>query len=107
MTYKEWITATAQRFTIGTADIELILFNQKGLIPDENAEADIMTAKTALCREFASLIPLANISEGGYSITWNWNALKFWYRQTCSEIGLSPVDIDGTRPKIRNKSNIW
>jgi hypothetical protein len=107
MTYKEWITATAQRFTIGTADVELILFNQRELIPDENAEADITTAKTALCREFANLIPLANISEGGYSVTWNWNAIKFWYRQTCSEIGLVPIDIDGTKPKIRNKSNVW
>ena len=42
MTYKEWITATAARFTIGTADVELILFNQRELIPDENADADII-----------------------------------------------------------------
>jgi hypothetical protein len=86
------ITATANRFTIGTADVELILFNQRLLIPDENAEVDITTAKTALCREFANVIPLANISEGGYSITWNWDAIKFWYRQTCSELGLIPVE---------------
>jgi hypothetical protein len=106
MTYKEWITATAQRFTIGTADVELILFNQRTLILDENADADVTTAKKALCREFANLIPMANIGEGGYSITWNWEAIKFWYRQTCSEIGLTPIDF-GDKPKIRNKSNVW
>jgi hypothetical protein len=106
MTYKEWITATAQRFTIETSDVELILFNQRELIPDENAEVDLTTAKTALCREFANLIPMANLSEGGYSITWNWDAIKFWYRQTCSETGLIPVEF-GNKPKIRNKSNVW
>jgi hypothetical protein len=107
MNYKEWITATVQRFTIGTADIELILFNQRELIPDEEEYADITIAKTALCREFANLIPLANMSEGGYSITWNWKAIKFWYKQACSELGLIPVDIDGNKPTIKNKSNCW
>jgi hypothetical protein len=103
MTYKEWIAATAARFTIGTADVELILFNQRELIPDENAEADLAIAKTALCREFANLIPMVNISEGGYSITWNWDAIKFWYNKTCADVGLIPVG----KPKIRNKSNVW
>jgi hypothetical protein len=103
MTYKEWMTATVARFAIGATETDLILFNQKDLIPDSDAEADIRTAKTALCREFASLIPLANISEGGYSITWNWETIKFWYSQTCEELGLIPVD----KPKIKNKSNVW
>jgi hypothetical protein len=106
MTYKEWITATAQRLTIGTADVELILFNQKELIPDADTEADLTIAKTALCREFANLIPLANVSEGGYSITWNWDAITVWYKQACSELGLTPIDF-GNSPKIRNKSNVW
>jgi hypothetical protein len=107
MTYREWITATVQRFTAGQADVELILLNQRELIPDENADVNITTAKTALVREFSTLIPMANITEGGYSISWNWEALKFWYRQTCAELGLTPVDIDGNKPKIRNKSNVW
>jgi hypothetical protein len=103
MTYKEWMTATAKRFTIGSADVELMMFNQRALIPDENAEADLFIAKMALCREFANLIPLANINEGGISITWNWEAIKFWYNQTCSELGVIPVD----KPKIKDRSNIW
>ncbi|MDR1348318.1 MAG: hypothetical protein LBJ63_07855 [Prevotellaceae bacterium] len=103
MTYKEWITATTGHFKIETADVELILFNQKELIPDENAEADKKIAKTALCREFTNLIPLANISEGGYSISWNWDAIKLWYNQTCAELGLTPIG----RAKIIDKSNVW
>jgi hypothetical protein len=103
MTYKEWMTATLARFTIVGNDVELILFNQKNLIPDRNAEADVIVAKTALCREFANIIPLANVSEGGYSISWNWDAVKLWYSQACAELGIIPAD----KPKITNKSNVW
>ncbi|MDR1416321.1 MAG: hypothetical protein LBJ57_02725 [Prevotellaceae bacterium] len=103
MTYKEWITATASRFTIGAADVELILFNQRTLIPDENAEANAVTAKKALCKEFSSLIPLADVGEGGFSISWNWEAIKFWYSQACAEVGIVPK----SAPKIRDKSSCW
>jgi hypothetical protein len=103
MTYKEWITATARRFTIGTVDIDMFLFNQRELIPDEDAEAEVKTAKYALCREFSSLIPLSDVTEGGYSVSWNWDAIKFWYEQTCTELGLDFSE----KPKIRNRSNVW
>lgn len=103
MTYREWMTKTGARFQISADDIDLILTNQAETIPDADAQVDVKTAKTALCKEFASIIPLANISEGGYSITWNWDALKLWYSQTCAELGLDDV----TKPKIRNKSFVW
>ena len=103
MTYKEWFTRTTTRFGIEAADVELILTNQQSAIPDANAEVDVTTAKKALCKEFGSLIPLANVSEGGYSVSWNWEAIKFWYKQTCGELGITPL----TTPKVRNRSNRW
>lgn len=103
MTYKEWLTRTVARFGVDTADVELLLANQQALIPDADAQVDITTAKTALCKEFGGLIPLANIGEGGYSVSWNWEAIKFWYKQTCGELGIIPV----TTPKVRNRSNRW
>jgi hypothetical protein len=103
MTYKEWIAKTAAKFQIGPDDVELILCNQSTLIPDPEATVDVITAKKALCLEFATLIPLANIGEGGYSISWNWDALKFWYNGTCAEVGIVPIG----QSKIRDKSNIW
>ena len=103
MTYKEWFTRTTTRFGIEAADVELILTNQQATIPDANAEVDVTTAKKALCKEFGSLIPLANVSEGGYSVSWNWEAIKFWYKQTCGELGITPL----TKPKVRNRSNRW
>lgn len=103
MTYKEWMIATGARFQLTEADVDLIILNRADLIPDPDAAVDVTTAKTALCKEFASIIPLANVSEGGYSITWNWDALKLWYSQTCAELGLQDV----TKPQIRNKSFVW
>ena len=103
MTYKEWITATTARFQVLPADVDLILTNQGGLIPEPDVEVDARIAKTALCREFASLIPLCDISEGGYSISWKWDAIKLWYNLTCAELGIVPVD----KPKIRDRSNLW
>lgn len=103
MTYKEYITKTVSKFQVGADDVELILCNQSTLIPDPEAQVDAKIAKIALCKEIATLLPLANISEGGYSISWNWDALKLWYNATCSELGLS----NANKPKIRNKSNIW
>ena len=103
MTYKQWITKTGARFQLSEADVDLILTNRADLIPDPNAAVDVRNAKTALCKEFASVIPLANVSEGGYSVTWNWDAIKLWYSQTSAELGLPDI----TKPQVRNKSYLW
>lgn len=103
MTYKEWIATTVKRFGITGADVELILMNQADMIPDADADADPITAKRALVKEFASIIPLANVSEGGYNVSWNLDALKMWYNLTCGELGITPAN----KPKVRNRSNVW
>ncbi len=103
MTYREWFTQTTRRFGIEAAEVELILANQLELIPDAMAEVDAKTAKKALVNEFASIIPLANVSEGGYSVSWNMDAVKLWYNQTCGELGITPAG----KPKVRNRSNVW
>lgn len=103
MTYREWITKTCARFSIEEADAELILVNQREIIPDPDVEVDPPTAKRALCAEIATVLPMANISEGGYSVSWNWEAVKFWYIQTCRQLGITPAGL----PSVRNRSHIW
>ncbi len=103
MTYKEWMATTVKRFGIGADDVELMLVNRVDMIPDADAEVNPTTAKRALVAEFATAIPLANVSEGGYSVSWNWEAIKFWYNQMCSELGITPAG----KPTVRNKSNRW
>ena len=92
-----------QRFGGSATDAELILTNQAGLIPTPSDVADPKTAQKALCLEFAQLIPLANITEGGYSVSWNMEAVKAWYSATAAKLGLQDV----TKPQVRNRSNLW
>lgn len=103
MTYKEWISATTARFHLTESDVELILVNQKTLIPNPDSEVDVRIAKRALIAEFSSVIPLANLSEGGYSVSWNMDAIKLWHKSMCQELGVKPI----TTAKIQDRSNIW
>lgn len=100
MTNLDWMIATGRRFGISEEDANVILVNQ-GLEAD--GEVDIIKVKTALCKEFASVIPLTNVTEGGYSISWNMEAVKLWYSQMCSELGIVPV----TAPKVKDRSSRW
>lgn len=100
MTYREWFRATCYDFGLPEEKINVIMFNQD-LNPDD--EADKIKAKAALCREFASIIPLANVSEGGFSKSYNMEAINTWYRLNCASVGMKDI----TKPSVRNKSNIW
>ena len=100
MTNAEWMAQMMGRFGASEADAELILVNQ-GIDADETV--DVRAAKTALVKEFATIIPMANVTEGGYSISWNMEAVKMWYNAACSELGIEP----STTPRIRNRSNMW
>jgi hypothetical protein len=102
MTYREWVTAMADTFGGGASEVKLILESQKALIPDPGADVDVKIAKTALCNEFAIMV-VANITEGGYSKSWNMEGVKLWYNITCAELGRTPA---GGR-KLRDKSFVW
>ena len=96
MTYTEWLTKTGARVNMNADDVQLILTNQAELIPD---------AKLALCREFATVLPMCNVSEGGYSITWNMEAVKMWYNAMCDELGIE--NALERKPKVKGRSDIW
>ncbi|MFS0489893.1 DUF6706 family protein [Leadbetterella byssophila] len=106
MTYKEYISKALSKFQVSGDDVEIILINQSVLIPNPDAQVDVVTAKKALVTEFARLIPVANISEGGYSISWNWEAIKLWYHSLCAELGVEPVS-EKRQPVVRNMSDLW
>lgn len=105
MTYTEWLTKTGARVNMNADDVELILTNQAALIPNPNATVDVRTAKLALCNEFAAILPMANVSEGGYSITWNMDAVKIWYNAMCKELGIE--NVLERKPKVKGHSDIW
>lgn len=101
MTYKEYLTKTLSRLYVSPDDIDILILNQ-GINPEE--EADVYTAKMAVYNEMSSLLPLANMCEGGTSITWvNDNVLR-WYSLLASELGMPDVLNDNT---IKDFTSYW
>lgn len=100
-TNRQYLEATLSRFNISEADVDLIISEN----PELEGELDVKQSKLAIYKSMSVIIPIANVSEGGYSVTWNMDALKMWYSALCKELGKENV-LDG-QPKIRNKSYLW
>lgn len=101
MTNREYITATTQRFNFSETDLLVLFENQKQIDPE--AECDTTACKKALVAEIATILPLYNVSEGGFSISWNFDAIKLWYTLACKELGIIPV---ATTPTLKHVS-VW
>ena len=107
MTYLQYVTVALGKFGLSTADVEYIL-SESELDPDDT----VTTAEQKLLikRAMYNYIPqlmagLQNVSEGGYSVTWNLDGLKVWYSFLATELGL--VDLLNVGPKVRDASNRW
>ena len=99
-TNNEYILAVLSRFDVTQTDIDVMLL-EAGLTG--SASVDVTACKTAIYKGFTIMLPLANVSEGGYSNSWNMEAIKWYYNQLCKELGESNV----LQPEIRNNTNIW
>lgn len=104
MTNKEYLTATLSRFGLTETDVNLIILNQD---INEVGNVSVPEMKAALYSEFTSIIPLADVSEGGYSIKWNMEAIKLWYSQLANELGRDNI-LDGlSADEINDASWRW
>lgn len=104
MTNGEYLQRLLSRFGLAEPDVEMILLNQ-GVSPEE--PVNIPAMKAALYKEFTSILPLANVSEGGYSITWNMEAVKLWYSQLARELGQENILESTNQDEINDASWRW
>ena len=104
MTNKEYLTKSLNGLNISEDDIDIILLKSS---IDGDANADVSACDKAVYNRMSVVLKgtTQNVSEGGYSISWNMEAVKLFYAALCSELGLENVLVG--RPKIRNRSNIW
>jgi len=87
MTNQEYLILQLSKFNITTDDIALILLESgiDGTAPVSNLNG----LKTAVYNYLPGMMAgLSGISEGGYSIRWNYDGLKAWYSFLASELGL-------------------
>lgn len=104
MTNKEYLTKLLSGLNLADDDIELILL--KGNLKSDG-EVSIAGCDNAVYNHMSIVLKSAmqNVSEGGYSVSWNIDAVKLFYNSLCNELGLP--NILSERPKIRNRSNVW
>ena len=102
MTKKEYISISLKGMNISADDIELIIFKE-GIRADDDAET--LASDTAIYNRISLVLKamMQNVSEGGYSVSWNIEAVKAYYSALCSDLGKENVLF--VRPKIRNLSN--
>lgn len=104
MTNKEYLTKSLDGLNISENDIDIILV-KAGI--DADADVDVASCDVAVYNRFSVVLKSAtqNVSEGGYSLSWNIEAIKLFYNALCRELGKENVLSE--RPKIRNRSNFW
>lgn len=102
MTYREYITKTLNKFFLSPDDIDILMLNQ-GIEAD--ADVNVLIAKMAIYKEFSMVLPMANINEGGTSVTWISENVKVWYSLLASELGMP--DLLKGDDLIRDYSNDW
>lgn len=104
MTNKQYITKALSGMNISEDDIDIILLKAS---LDGGAGVDVRVCDMAIYHRISVVLKgiIQNVSEGGYSISWNIEAVKLFYNALCNELGLENVLF--ARPRIRNKSNLW
>lgn len=104
MTNKQYLTKALSGLNMAEDDIDIILVKSE---LDADADVDVRGCDMATYNRMSVLFKAAllNVSEGGYSVSWNMDALKLYYNALCSELGAENVLI--ARPKVRNRSHLW
>ena len=104
MTNQQYITKSLDGLNVSGDDIEIIM--AKANINAEDT-ADAAACDMAIYNRFSIVLKAAtqNVSEGGYSVSWNIEAVKMFYNALCVELGQENV-LD-SQPVIRDCSNIW
>ena len=98
------MTKSLNGLNVSEDDIEVILL-KSGMNGEENV--DVHACDIAVYKRMSVVVKGAaqNVSEGGYSVSWNMEAVKLFYAALCNELGVENVLVG--RPKVRNRSNLW
>lgn len=105
MTNKEYLTKFLAGLNISDDDIDVICA-KAGIDPDATCEST-RTCDMAVYQRMSVVLKgvMQNVTEGGYSISWNIEAVKWFYKSLCNELDVEDVLVG--RPKVRNKSYMW
>jgi hypothetical protein len=108
MTNKEYLTQTLNGLNVADADIDIIMLKACIVGTDVCDTADkARVCDMAVYRRMSVVLKatMQNVTEGGYSLSWNMEAVKVFYNAMCNELGVDNVLFN--RPRIKDRSNKW
>lgn len=104
MTNKQYIAKTLSSLNVSDDDVDIILLKSS---LNAEAQVDVSACDLAIYRRISLILKgvTQNTTEGGYTLSWNIEAVKLYYNALCNELGVENALVG--RPKIRNRSNVW
>jgi hypothetical protein len=104
ITNKQYLLKSLNGLNLSDDDIDIILLKAS---LDGDDSVDVQACDMAIYKRMSIILKgtTQNVSEGGYSISWNMEAIKLYYASLCNELGVENVLIG--RPKVRDRSNYW
>lgn len=113
MTVREYITQKLQAFNPNDADLSILAI-ESGLTLDEEYTTDnAMKTGVGLVNIIESLVfapRVTNVSESGFSMSWNFDNIGKYYLYLCNKYGKTPNDDVVTMlgvSMIKDVSNLW
>lgn len=103
MTNREYLTTILGKFGVSSDEIDIIILEQ-GI--DANGQVvgpeDVKSLQVAIYYQLPLMFAgMQNVSEGGYSISWNLDGIKMWFSWLAKQLGLPDTLVP--KPKISGK----
>lgn len=108
MTVKEYITSKFQQFGITLSDADLADIELSGVnLDDELTEENKAAALTVMVKSIIPtfLLRAKSVSENGFTISWDNDALMTYYTWLCSDLGIEDT-LTGVR-QIVDITHYW
>lgn len=107
MTNQEYIVAKLARFgvTFSANDLAAMAADGDISLAGEYTAANAVAVKTCLAGIIPELLTVTSVSEGGYSIARDKDALLAYYAMLCDELHI-PNKLKA-KPAIKDHSNKW
>ena len=104
MKNKEYLIKLLDGLGVSENDVDIILLKAE---IDGNADVQVALCDKAVYDRMSVVLKgaLKNVTEGGYSVSWNMDAVKLFYNALCNELGLE--NVLEKKPQVRNRSNYW
>ncbi|MBN8821277.1 MULTISPECIES: DUF6706 family protein [unclassified Spirosoma] len=105
-TLQQYIADELSAYSQTVTDVQLELYLAEGnmLISDPATKSN---RKSALLYVLVAMLPKIpkTVSEGGFSVSWNQDAIAAYCRQLASETGIVMPSLGG--PSVSDKSYLW